>query len=43
MVRDITSVIESIAFQTNILALNAPLEAVGRAADGRRFAWWPVR
>ncbi|EHU00344.1 methyl-accepting chemotaxis protein [Pantoea stewartii subsp. stewartii DC283] len=37
-VRDITSVIESIAFQTNILALNAAVEAARAGEDGRGFA-----
>ena len=37
-VRDITSVIESIAFQTNILALNAAVEAARAGESGRGFA-----
>ncbi|MCX8958052.1 methyl-accepting chemotaxis protein [Erwinia psidii] len=37
-VRDITTVIESIAFQTNILALNAAVEAARAGEDGRGFA-----
>ena len=37
-IRDITSVIESIAFQTNILALNAAVEAARAGEDGRGFA-----
>lgn len=37
-VRDITSVIESIAFQTNILALNAAVEAARAGEGGRGFA-----
>ncbi len=37
-VRDITSVIESIAFQTNILALNAAVEAARAGEAGRGFA-----
>ena len=37
-VRDITSVIESIAFQTNILALNAAVEAARAGETGRGFA-----
>ncbi|MEJ1268790.1 methyl-accepting chemotaxis protein [Pantoea ananatis] len=36
-VRDITSVIESIAFQTNILALNAAVERGARRRGGPRF------
>ncbi|MBK0019489.1 methyl-accepting chemotaxis protein [Kosakonia sp. S42] len=37
-VRDITSIIESIAFQTNILALNAAVEAARAGEEGRGFA-----
>ncbi|WP_146109488.1 methyl-accepting chemotaxis protein [Pantoea ananatis] len=37
-VQDITSVIESIAFQTNILALNAAVEAARAGEAGRGFA-----
>lgn len=37
-IRDITSVIESIAFQTNILALNAAVEAARAGEEGRGFA-----
>lgn len=37
-VRDITSVIESIAFQTNILALNAAVEAARAGESGKGFA-----
>lgn len=37
-VQDITSVIESIAFQTNILALNAAVEAARAGEEGRGFA-----
>lgn len=37
-VRDITSVIESIAFQTKILALNAAVEAARAGEEGRGFA-----
>ena len=37
-VRDITSLIESIAFQTNILALNAAVEAARAGEEGRGFA-----
>ncbi|MFA8327770.1 methyl-accepting chemotaxis protein [Burkholderia ubonensis] len=37
-IADITSVIESIAFQTNILALNAAVEAARAGEGGRGFA-----
>lgn len=37
-VNDITSIIESIAFQTNILALNAAVEAARAGEEGRGFA-----
>ena len=37
-IQDITSVVESIAFQTNILALNAAVEAARVGAEGRGFA-----
>lgn len=37
-VRDITSVIESITFQTNILALNVAVEALRSGKEGHGFA-----
>jgi len=37
-IADITSVIDSIAFQTNILALNAAVEAARAGEEGRGFA-----
>jgi methyl-accepting chemotaxis protein len=37
-IADITSIIESIAFQTNILALNAAVEAARAGEEGRGFA-----
>lgn len=42
-IADITSVIDSIAFQTNILALNAAVEAARAGEQGRGFAWSPAR
>lgn len=37
-VNDITSIIESIAFQTDILVLNAAVEAARAGQQGRSFA-----
>ncbi|MGJ8713422.1 methyl-accepting chemotaxis protein, partial [Pantoea agglomerans] len=37
-IEDITSVIDSIAFNTNILALNAAVEAARAGEKGRGFA-----
>lgn len=42
-VNDITSIIESIAFQTNILALNAAVEAARAGEQGRGLPWWLAR
>jgi aerotaxis receptor len=41
-IASITSIIDSIAFQTNILALNAA-EAPERANRGKVLPWWPVK
>ncbi len=42
-IEDITSVINSIAFQTNILALNAAVEAARAGTQGRGLRWWPAK
>ena len=42
-IAEITSVINSIAFQTNILALNAAVEAPGQASRGAVLPSSPVK
>ena len=37
------SVIDGIAFQTNILALNAAVETLGRASRARASRWWRAK
>lgn len=39
-IEDITSVINSIAFQTNILALNAAVEAARAGTGDGDLRWW---
>ena len=40
-IADIISVIDGIAFQTNILALNAAVETARAGEQGRGLPWWP--
>jgi hypothetical protein len=42
-IASITSIIDSIAFQTNILALNAAVEAARAGEQGKVLPWWPVK
>jgi hypothetical protein len=42
-IASITSIIDSIAFQTNILALNAAVEAARAGSREKVSRWWPVK